>query len=83
MNEKDWSSISDEAKDFVKKLLIKNPKKRMTAQEGLNHPWFKGRFDFGKLDPKVIESLRSFRGNTSLQKQALSFLVPLLSHQEK
>jgi len=31
MNEKDWSSISDEAKDFVKKLLIKNPKKRMTA----------------------------------------------------
>lgn len=26
MNEKEWNSISEEAKDFVKKLLIKDPK---------------------------------------------------------
>jgi serine/threonine protein kinase len=68
MNEKEWSSVSEEAKDFVKKLLVQNPKERMTAQQGLEHPWFANKFDFGKLDPNVIESLRSFRGNTILQK---------------
>jgi hypothetical protein len=38
----------------------------MTAAEGLAHPWFKDRFDYGRLDKNVIESLRDFRGNTSL-----------------
>jgi serine/threonine protein kinase len=68
MNEKEWAHISPEAKDFVQKLLIKNPKDRLTAEEGLKHPWFKDRFEYGKLDSNVIESLRNFRGNTSLQK---------------
>ena len=35
-----WNNISDEAKDLISKLLIKNPKKRYTANQALNHPWF-------------------------------------------
>lgn len=36
---KDWSGVSESCKDFVKRLLIKDPSKRMSASEAVNHPW--------------------------------------------
>ncbi|XP_026681487.1 probable serine/threonine-protein kinase fhkE [Diaphorina citri] len=34
-----FEDISPEAKDFIAKILIKNPMERMTAKEALKHPW--------------------------------------------
>ncbi|CAI2373779.1 unnamed protein product [Moneuplotes crassus] len=34
-----WYNISSEARDFIEKLLIKDCKKRMTAEESLEHEW--------------------------------------------
>ncbi|OMO70241.1 hypothetical protein COLO4_28677 [Corchorus olitorius] len=36
-----WSSISPEAKDFIKRLLNKNTEERMTAAEALSHRWLR------------------------------------------
>ncbi|XP_072524631.1 death-associated protein kinase 2-like [Salminus brasiliensis] len=36
-----FSQTSDMAKDFIQKLLIKDPGERMTAEECLLHPWIK------------------------------------------
>jgi serine/threonine protein kinase len=36
---KDWKGASQEARDFIRRLLQMNPRKRMTAEEALNHPW--------------------------------------------
>ena len=36
-----WSVISLKAKDLIKKLLETDAKKRITAEEALNHEWFK------------------------------------------
>jgi serine/threonine protein kinase len=36
-----WGHISPEAKDFIKCLLRKDPKKRFTAEEALKHPWIR------------------------------------------
>lgn len=36
----EWQTISKEAKDLIKKLITR-PEKRLTAQEALEHPWFK------------------------------------------
>ena len=36
-----WKEISDECIDFIKKLLEKDAKKRMTIGETLKHSWFK------------------------------------------
>ena len=33
--------MSDEAKEFISKLLVVNPSLRMTATECLEHPWLK------------------------------------------
>mmetsp|Transcript_32048 Transcript_32048/g.43750 ORF Transcript_32048/g.43750 Transcript_32048/m.43750 type:complete len:418 (-) Transcript_32048:252-1505(-) len=37
-----WSSVSDEAKDLVRKMLIVDPAKRWSASECLKHPWITG-----------------------------------------
>ena len=36
-----WHSISEEAKDFVTKLLQKDPDHRLSAKEAKHHPWLK------------------------------------------
>ena len=34
-----WDNISAEAKDLIKKLLVSDPKVRLSAEEILKHPW--------------------------------------------
>eukprot|EP01084_Bolivina_argentea_P133863 236245_1 len=36
-----WDMISNEAKDLVGKLLVIDPKKRLTAEQALQHKWFR------------------------------------------
>ena len=36
-----WKEISNEAKDFIRKLLEKDLKKRIEMKAALEHPWFK------------------------------------------
>lgn len=35
----DWSGTSREARDFIRQLLQKDPRKRMNVEQALNHPW--------------------------------------------
>ncbi|CBZ52742.1 putative CAM kinase [Neospora caninum Liverpool] len=35
-----WGCVSAEAKDFISRLLMKDPRRRMNADEALAHPWF-------------------------------------------
>jgi len=37
--EEDWEYISEEAKDLISKLLVRDPKKRLTAEEAKKHSW--------------------------------------------
>jgi len=37
-----WSEVSETAKDFIKKLLVVDPKQRMTGVTALQHPWLCG-----------------------------------------
>lgn len=34
-----WDDVSDLAKDFIRHLLVKDPKERYTAEQALKHPW--------------------------------------------
>ncbi|XP_043910019.1 death-associated protein kinase 3 [Protopterus annectens] len=36
-----FSNTSELAKDFIRRLLVKDPKKRMTIEDSLQHPWIK------------------------------------------
>lgn len=39
---RDWGIVDPLAKDLVTKLLVKNPKERLSAQMILDHPWVTG-----------------------------------------
>ena len=32
-----WDNVTDSAKDFITKLLVRDPKKRLSAKDALNH----------------------------------------------
>lgn len=34
-----WEDVSDKAKDFIRGCLTVDPTKRLTAKQGLSHPW--------------------------------------------
>ncbi|CAI5798907.1 death-associated protein kinase 3 [Podarcis lilfordi] len=40
-DEEYFSNTSELAKDFIRRLLVKDPKKRMTIDQSLEHPWIK------------------------------------------
>ncbi|NXT66189.1 DAPK3 kinase, partial [Chaetops frenatus] len=42
-DEEYFSNTSELAKDFIRRLLVKDPKKRMTIAQSLEHPWIKRR----------------------------------------
>ncbi|KAL5546303.1 hypothetical protein UlMin_005990 [Ulmus minor] len=48
-NSGSWPKVSDNAKDLVKKMLDPDPKRRITAQEVLDHPWLPN----ANIAPKV------------------------------
>ncbi|EAR92244.1 calcium-dependent kinase (macronuclear) [Tetrahymena thermophila SB210] len=49
-NQESWHSVSQECMDLIRKLLCSQDK-RLTAQQALNHPWFKLSFQ-EEEDPK-------------------------------
>lgn len=39
--ENEWRDVSDEAKDLISNLLVKEASKRLSAEAVLYHPWIK------------------------------------------
>lgn len=57
-----WTDISDDAKDFVSGLLTLDTKRRMTAQEVLDHPWIKNLAELPTTELKgATERLAQFQ----------------------
>jgi serine/threonine protein kinase len=55
-----WSSVSPQAKDFVKRLLSVDTHSRMTAEQGLKHVWITGEVRPNLLSSGTIRSLRDY-----------------------
>jgi len=45
-----WDNISEEAKDFIKHLLVVDPAKRLTAEQAFKHPFMEGKSLHNKLN---------------------------------
>ena len=35
----EWADVGEEARDLIKKILVPDPKKRLTVRQILAHPW--------------------------------------------
>ncbi|KAI3794280.1 hypothetical protein L1987_36909 [Smallanthus sonchifolius] len=80
---KPWLDISPSAKDFVKKLLVKDPRTRLTAAQALSHPWVREGGDASEipLDISVLSNLREFLKYSRLKQFALRALASTLDEE--
>nr|KAJ0215760.1 hypothetical protein LSAT_V11C300129870 [Lactuca sativa] len=81
---KPWPTISDSGKDFVRKLLMKNPRARLTAAQALSHPWVRedGNASVIPLDISVLSNMRQFVRYSRLKQFALRALASMLDEEE-
>ncbi|KAK9986514.1 hypothetical protein SO802_031465 [Lithocarpus litseifolius] len=79
-----WPNISESAKDLVRKMLVRNPRKRITAHEVLCHPWIQvdGVAPDKALDSAVLSRLKQFSAMDRLKKMALRVIAEQLSEEE-
>ncbi|KAK9292580.1 hypothetical protein L1049_020554 [Liquidambar formosana] len=79
-----WPGISESAKDLIRKMLDRNPKRRLTAHEALCHPWIvDDRIAPDKpLDSAVLSRLKQFSAMNKLKKMALRVIAEKLSEEE-
>ncbi|GMH10235.1 hypothetical protein Nepgr_012076 [Nepenthes gracilis] len=79
-----WPSISESAKDLVKRMLVRDFRKRLTAHEVLCHPWVQvdGVAPDRPLDSAVLSRLKQFRAMNKLKKMALRVIAESLSEEE-
>ncbi len=74
----EWDQVSKKCKNFIKKLLTKNPEKRYSAEQALNDPWIaegvQKEVDI-RSTKKYLNNLSSFRATQKLQQATWCFIV--------
>ena len=77
--EKEWKEVSDEAKKLIKKMLEKNPRKRITALNALKDEWFninKEKIKGNKVLAKsVLQNMKKFKVDRKIEKITIAFIV--------
>ena len=78
-----FNKVSKNAIDLIQKLLVMDVNKRITAQEALNHPWFKlqkakelyNQIKDENIIKKLVNNLKKYKRNSIIQETALAYLV--------
>lgn len=85
----EWDTISDDAKDLIMKLLLKNPKARLSASKALVHPWFDSALEGSAAAADMQDNirhlhhrLRRFVGSCTLKKMALNIIAQNLQEED-
>ncbi|EER06423.1 calcium-dependent protein kinase, putative [Perkinsus marinus ATCC 50983] len=86
MPEEKWANISPQAKDFVRRLLIRDPEERMSASEALQHPWIVGRSSkvcgSYQIGDEVLESMRRYAACSHFRRAAMCMMAYSLTSDE-
>ena len=86
--EEEWSVITDEGKDLIKKMLTYDPKKRLSASQVLAHPWFdtfknkKNKTD-KKIAQSALDNMKRFKRNKQFEQATISFIINQLTTKEE
>ena len=79
-----WEGVTNRARDFIKSLLVTDPKLRPTAEDAQKHEWLQQWADMSKkegdnvLNPNVVKALVSFKEFSDMRKllcEVLSFTL--------
>ncbi len=83
-----WDSVSEDGKDLIRKILVVDPKQRLTAEQIMEHPWMKADLPEKNLDSTIIElkkynARRKFRAGVMAVMAANRFKAALASISEE
>uniref|UniRef100_A0A8C5FIS0 MAPK interacting serine/threonine kinase 1 n=1 Tax=Gadus morhua TaxID=8049 RepID=A0A8C5FIS0_GADMO len=82
--ERDWARISEEAKDLISKLLVRDANLRSSAAQVLQHPWVQGNApERGLPTPRVLQRNSSTKDLTQFTADAIAFNRQLSHHDEE
>jgi len=81
----EWRFVSDHGKDFVKRLLRREPQQRMNGLEASRHPWIRAMSTQARhrreaapargQDDDIVTSLRRFAESSKLKRAALDAIA--------
>ncbi|CAE7238987.1 CPK2 [Symbiodinium natans] len=80
-----WRKVSEDAVDFVKMLLVKDPKGRMDVGQALEHKWLKPRNlkdPHPVLDRDALRALRRYADTSKVRRAVLQLLAQELAPDE-
>eukprot|EP00929_Paragymnodinium_shiwhaense_P012914 TRINITY_DN120796_c0_g1_i1.p1 TRINITY_DN120796_c0_g1~~TRINITY_DN120796_c0_g1_i1.p1 ORF type:complete len:563 (-),score=150.17 TRINITY_DN120796_c0_g1_i1:273-1961(-) len=86
-----WDKVSEEAKNFMSKLLVVDPEVRMTAEQALQHEWILSRKDpmrrsnpsFGQVDKEIVDSLCTFAKKSMFRRKCMQMMAWSLTNEER
>ena len=86
-NNKKIKELSNEAVDFMKKLLEKNPDKRISSAQALEHVWLKKYAPHTKVNKafskKIYKNLSNFREQSQLSTAVTTFMTNYLMNDDE
>mmetsp|Transcript_92925 Transcript_92925/g.268357 ORF Transcript_92925/g.268357 Transcript_92925/m.268357 type:complete len:565 (+) Transcript_92925:118-1812(+) len=82
----EWSSVSEEAKRFIRQLMHMNPRARYTAQQALEHNWIRKKAmpveRLSVVTDNLVDNLRDFHLEPRLKKAALQVIATHLREEQ-
>lgn len=84
-NNTHWKTVSEDAKDLIKKMLKMNPTERITAKDALAHVWVKNKAPKASNQPLgegQLNGLKTFKAQNKLKKAALQVIAQQLPDSE-
>ena len=83
----EWDNVSQEAKNLIKKMIEKDPAKRISALEALQDDWFKINKEKKRGDKvlakNVLNNMKKFKKNKKFEKATISFIINQLVLKEE
>jgi calcium-dependent protein kinase len=80
-----FQAIGTTAQEFVKQLLVQDPKQRLDANGALNHPWIASlkHKPSAVIDTRLLKSFRDFAHATPLRRGIFSMMAWSLSSEDR
>jgi len=69
------NSLSTSAKDFVRKLMEKEPEARLCAKEASKHTWLQGSAETEDLGQDLVKSIENYSSISKLKKLIVGMLL--------
>ncbi|KAI1642419.1 calcium/calmodulin-dependent protein kinase 1 [Daldinia loculata] len=64
-HERYWRDVSDDAKDFIMRLLQPNPEDRWSSKQALKHPWLSGE---NASDHNLLPEIKAYMAKARLRR---------------